>query len=358
MDIKELKLKVITLKSQYEESKMDKINKSFTYKNDKEAKSNLKKELKDLKNKLNLELKNNKDDKENIKDSYVKDKIAIIRKYKGYTKDTLKEYKIAYKEYKKLIKESYTDDKKTNLLLKLELSLSNITDLSIDNITKENSDLKKLKKQYKKYDNNPHPSVEDRKNRSLAKYKYQLAKNNFKSAYKIAIKQAKLNDESVFDYKMLSRFYSEYIFYKGILINRLKNEPLLLGRDIIVLASILSLALSLTYIRAIKQVPSDWVGIFMFGFILFGLVSIFNVIRLKEAYSKKYFFALGILILSIICGLAMIFICIQGITPRVKTNLIYQGIILAVIICVAYIIGMLFITKGRIKEKRYHILND
>ena len=120
----------------------------------------------------------------------------------------------------------------------------------------------------------------------------------------------------------------------------------------------MSLALSLTYIRAIKQVPNDWLGIFMFGFILFGLISIFNVIRLKEAYSNKYFFALVILGLSIICGLVMVFLCLQGISPKVKTNLIYQGIILTAVICVAYLIGIFFITKGRIKEKRYHILNE
>ena len=90
----------------------------------------------------------------------------------------------------------------------------------------------------------------------------------------------------------------------------------------------------------------------MFMFILFGLISIFNAIRLKEAASGKYFFMLFVLLLTIGSGLALAILCITGIQRGVKVNLVYQGVILAVVVCLGYLVGLFFITKSRIAEKR------
>ena len=85
---------------------------------------------------------------------------------------------------------------------------------------------------------------------------------------------------------------------------------------------------------------------------MFGLISIFNVIRLKEAYSLKTFFVLGILALTVICGLVLIILTISGIQKGIRLNRVYEGIIVTAIISVGYCIGIFYILLAYFKERK------
>lgn len=158
----------------------------------------------------------------------------------------------------------------------------------------------------------------------------------------IATKRLCLMSDKIYSFK-------EWIKY------RFKEQPMLIGRDLVCVLSVLNLALSLAYIQAIAQISNRTSGLLMFGFILFGLISIFNTLRLKEAYSGKYYFVTSILILAAAMGISLGVVCLMGMRVGLKNSLIQKGAFQAIIISVGYIIGFIFIFIARKKEKKQYL---
>lgn len=190
-------------------------------------------------------------------------------------------------------------------------------------------------------------ALHDQMQLALNKTDYKLLKKDKKDAYKKTL--LKTNDKKKIRNEVLI-WHLIYMFGEWLQY-RFKKQQLLVGRDIIVLFSCLSLAFSLNYIRAIKQVSSSVSAPLMFGFVLFGLISIFNVTRMKEALSHKFWFTFMVMLLTIGCGLGMCILCIIGMQANVKVNLIQVGLLTAAIIMIGYIIGLAFIFIARKKEK-------
>lgn len=285
-------------------------------------------------------------------------------------KEKNKNYLNDYKNYLNALKQANLSD----IDYICYAHLIKIRDFSLANVKNEQTKFKQAKRNYTKYDNKPRPTKEDILARKLAYEEYKVVKADYKWLVKIAIKIAtnnykeklsnltgskKENGEQIIalkedlrSFKCLNKVNDNLIYFGDKLKNRITKEHLLFGRDIITIFSVISLAFSLYYIRAIRQVTNSITGLFMFMFILFGLISIFNAIRLKEATSNKYFFMLFVLLLTIASGLALVILCLTGIQRGVKVNLVYQGVILAIIVCLGYLIGLLLITKSRIMEKK------
>lgn len=185
---------------------------------------------------------------------------------------------------------------------------------------------------------------QDKKEIAILRLEKRYCNSDLKKAYKIVIGRAK---DRTFVRSQKSSWRIWYAFVEWLKY-RFTEEKLYVGRDIITAFSAISLALSLNYIRAIKLISKSSLGILMFGFILFGLISVFNVVRLKEAYSKKFYFTTLILFASIACGIAMDIICVMNVT--IKANVVYQGVIVSLIMIFGYLIGFIFLLLARLKE--------
>ncbi len=286
-------------------------------------------------------------------------KTALNKAKKLFIKENKTEYKKELSVAKTILKEAKKDYKDSLKALSKNDRLTTITDFSYTSIKKEYANIKQIQKQYKKYENKVHLTYSEKEDRKLNKLKYKIAKSNWYQAFKLALTNIKNNKsdnykEELKEMRKITKFYDELYYITGKLKELVTKEHLAFGRIIITIVSLASLALSLSYIRAIQQVTTSQTGIFMFGFILFGLISIFNVIRLKEAYSSKYFFMLFVLLATLACGVLLIVYIFQGIQSGVKVNLIYQGVAVTIIICIGYIIGLVFITKQRLKDRKIY----
>ena len=312
----------------------------------------LKFDFKISKNNLKQKYKNNKKD-------YSSELITLKNQYKSeieIKQKSLKDAKVKFQsDYNEFKNKINSDNTINEIEKKLIISLSPITDLSYENMALENNNLKKVKRSFKKYDNKPVLTLEERKNRELNKIDYINYKVNYLNSFKCGVKfkkAEKTNKEDYLKYRCLSKEYDVIHYFMMYLKHLICVDNLGFARVIVTVFSILSLALSLSYIRAIQQVTNNWTGLFMFAFILFGLISIFNVIRLKEAYSAKSFFVIGVLLLTIVCGVVLIILTIGGIQAGIRLNRVYQGVILAAIICVGYLIGTTYILMAFFKERK------
>lgn len=165
--------------------------------------------------------------------------------------------------------------------------------------------------------------------------------------------KAKNKDEMVAT-RRLGTVWDKFYGLKEWTKYRFKEQPMLVGRDIVIILSVLNLALSLAYIQAIGQISNSMSGLLMFGFILFGLISIFNTLRLKEALSNKFYFVVTILILAAVLGFSLGIVCLSGMRVGLKNSLIQKGGLQAIIIAAGYVIGTVFIFIARHKEKVAH----
>lgn len=326
----------------------------------------MKKSIISLKHDFKINKANLKEEYKTNKKTYRSEINKIKQAYKKELKLNQKEYKKAkikfnneYNKFKKEVLAKKNNDIINNTEIRLALALTPITELSYANMSNEFNKLKKVKRSYKKYDNKPILTREEKKARALNKIDYKREHDNLKKAFKCGIILEKNNlskDKNYKDtyvkYRSLSRVYDTMHYLLSKLIYLVKVDHLSFARVIVTLFSVLSLALSLSFIRAIQQVTNNWTGLFMFAFILFGLISIFNVIRLKEAYSLKTFFVLGILALTVICGLVLIILTISGIQKGIRLNRVYEGIIVTAIISVGYCIGIFYILLAYFKERK------
>ncbi len=310
----------------------------------------------------------------NLKYNYKNTKDGTILADLNTINNQLKEAKVAYTTALRDYQEALKQEGLSEIDYLCYANLVVVSDFSLKNLKAEQTKYRQAKRNYAKYDNKPQPTKEDLLARKLAYEEYKLARADYHWISKIGnrmaelkCKEAKANlsgdkkevkeklislkEESI-AYNSLNKVYDNYTYIAKRIKRRVTKEHLLFGRDIITVFSVISLAFSLFYIRAIRQVTTSITGLFMFMFILFGLISIFNAIRLKEAASGKYFFMLFVLLLTIGSGLALAILCITGIQRGVKVNLVYQGVILAVVVCLGYLVGLFFITKSRIAEKR------
>lgn len=189
-------------------------------------------------------------------------------------------------------------------------------------------------------------AVLDEQKYNLLKLDYLDIKREFNESYKRLVD--KVEDKALL--RKEKTFWKYLYIFREWLINRFKKDILLLGRDIVVIFACISLALSLNYIRAIKQVTNSITAPLMFAFVLLGIVSIFNVTRMHQAYSKKFYFTSAMLLLTIACGLGMSVLCLTGIQSGVKIDLIYTGVITSFVVIAGYIFALALIIIARIRE--------
>lgn len=310
---------------------------------------------------------NKPENKPGINKAEYKNEIAKLKEIKKEKIDQLKEEykakKVEFKEKYQVFKNNVKANTNTDVLSKIEekrlLSLTPIQDLEFVNVNKEFTVLKKVKRNYKKYDNKAILTNEEKRDRKLNKLDYKVEHKNVMSAYKCGLKLKKYNykankitKKEVIEFRCQLRFFDDLYYMNNKVKHIVKEDHLSFGRLIVTLFSVISLAFSLVYIRAIQQVVNTWTGLFMFMFILFGLISIFNVFRLKEAYCLKTFFVVGILILTIISGIILIILTLTSTQRGIKFSLVYQGVALVCIVSVGYILGIISILAAYKKEKR------
>ena len=307
------------------------------------------------------------------KDEY-KSEIAKLKEIKkekiSQLKEEYKAKKVEFKEKYQIFKNNVKANTKNDVLSKIEekrlLSLTPIQDLEFANVNKEFTTLKKVKRNYKKYDNKAILTNEEKRDRKLNKLDYIVEHKNVMNAYKCGLKIKKYNykinkqneevkntyKEDVINFRCQLRFFDDLHYMNNKVKHIVKEDHLSLGRIIVTIFSVISLAFSLVYIRAIQQVVNTWTGLFMFMFILFGLISIFNVFRLKEAYCLKTLFVITILILTIVSGIILIIFTLTSTQRGIKFNLVYQGVALVCIVSVGYILGIISILSAYKREKR------
>jgi len=116
---------------------------------------------------------------------------------------------------------------------------------------------------------------------------------------------------------------------------------------IVVVFAVGNLAFSQVHIGVIVKVFNRIVGLTMFGFILFGLVSLFAVTRLT-AERNTILRALLSLVVTSALGITYITILLRDVATQESVTyfLIYNSFITAVVIVVGYLIAALLLVIG------------
>lgn len=137
------------------------------------------------------------------------------------------------------------------------------------------------------------------------------------------------------------------------MIEGLKRKTVLdVAKIIISITAILHLVLSRTHIRALLQLETEICGLWMFMFILLGLVALFNAIRNKEGKISTTIFSIIVLALTCLCGIMLMTFYFKGINEQEKINtaIVNQAVVLAIVMIALYAIGTVFTVIGMFKN--------
>jgi len=129
---------------------------------------------------------------------------------------------------------------------------------------------------------------------------------------------------------------------KNIVKDKKKISSLSLMKCIIIITSIVQLVFSNININALLMLKNDMSGFVLFMFVLFGLVLIFEAMRLngkkKSGYIKLFIFSTTDLIIGFV--LQYMYFSELGIITQSGMKFVQQAIILNIVVCVAIVVTL------------------
>ncbi len=120
------------------------------------------------------------------------------------------------------------------------------------------------------------------------------------------------------------------------------NNPSVFAKYFISAVALMHLVLSSIQITTITVLENEICGVAMFLFILFGLVCLFNAIRLKQFTIKKMIFPIVMLLVCIGTGLWLVSIYFERLNNQqvLDHSVVVKGIVFSFIIVGCYLLGL------------------
>lgn len=110
--------------------------------------------------------------------------------------------------------------------------------------------------------------------------------------------------------------------------------------------AILHLALTQTQVSALLLLTNEICGIYMFAFVLLGLVCLFNTMRTKSTNSQPFYTSIVLFVATITFGVLLTKIYFDAIAtqPNLNIEIVYQAIYLSFAVMFCYFAsGVLFV---------------
>ncbi len=120
---------------------------------------------------------------------------------------------------------------------------------------------------------------------------------------------------------------------------------------LIAVVALAELALSQFHIESITALFSSSIGIYLFGFIITGLIAIFNASKLED---NKYLSLVSSLVFAVGFGIIYILMMVNDVQANefVKFYKVWSGFVLGIIGIAGYALALILTTKEYIKFKK------
>lgn len=124
------------------------------------------------------------------------------------------------------------------------------------------------------------------------------------------------------------------------------------AKYLISLTALLHLILSSIHIKALYQLETELCGLWMFLFILTGLICLFNAIRNKKGLVSTTIFSVVMIGVTCACGIVLLNYYLTGIREqsKIEAGVVQSGVVLAIAMMVCYITGAVLTVMGMFKN--------
>lgn len=133
------------------------------------------------------------------------------------------------------------------------------------------------------------------------------------------------------------------------------------SKALIIVTALAHLVLSKIQIEALMKLVSELCGLWMFFFVLLGLVCLFNAIRNKHGKVSITIFSVVMLLLTCVCGGILISYYLDAIKNqnKLETAPVYKAVALSIVVMVVYAFGIVGTVFGMIKNYKINkSMND
>jgi len=124
--------------------------------------------------------------------------------------------------------------------------------------------------------------------------------------------------------------------------------------------AILHLALTQTQVSALLLLTNQICGIYMFAFVLLGLVCLFNTLRTKSTQGRTFYTSLALFIVTLVFGGMLVKIYFDSIAnqPSINAATVYSAIYLSLAVMFCYFASFVLFIIAKIYDMKHKEIKE